>query len=615
VRNQLPARSTQFSFPISMSKCAIALLCCAFGIEPLFAQEVDWAYYGNDVSNSRFQNIDQITTSNISQLKPAWVFHTGVGASAGMEMSPIVVDGVMYITASDDEVFALNPATGAQLWKYTPTDMPALSTLPFAINNRGVAYGQGLIFDARMDAKLVALNAKTGKVAWEATVDLPSNEAGMTLAPQYIVANGGKQAEVIVGVVLGEAGVRGHLDAYDATTGKLLWRFWTTEPDSWAGDSYLHGGGAIWATPSFDPTLNMVYFGVGNATGSGVGPSDFLGGSRAGANLYTNCAVALDATTGELQWFFQTTHHDLWDSDLGQPTVLFNWNGVPAIGFTPKSGWTWILDRASGESLFPYQEVAIPTAADSAFQNAWPTQPISSIDSLVEHIVEPGTLPAGMAAAPAYATPGTTVMARQPGLSGGVNWPPAAYSPRTNFLYSHAFYEPNAWGIANSVDTPVCHAVGLASLYCGISEATGGVLLSASGGGLYGVNHGVYGAINTVTGKIAWTIPILTSTPYSGMAVAGDLVFFGDSGGLFYAASAATGEILWVFDAYTEPGAGGADASPAVYEVGGVEYVVYPFGGNPATISTLGDAVIAFALPSAIAAAAEKSAAGKARAK
>jgi PQQ-dependent dehydrogenase (methanol/ethanol family) len=548
-----------------MSKCAIALLCCAFGIEPLFAQEVDWAYYGNDVSNSRFQNIDQITTSNISQLKPAWVFHTGVGASAGMEMSPIVVDGVMYITASDDEVFALNPATGAQLWKYTPTDMPALSTLPFAINNRGVAYGQGLIFDARMDAKLVALNAKTGKVAWEATVDLPSNEAGMTLAPQYIVANGGKQAEVIVGVVLGEAGVRGHLDAYDATTGKLLWRFWTTEPDSWAGDSYLHGGGAIWATPSFDPTLNMVYFGVGNATGSGVGPSDFLGGSRAGANLYTNCAVALDATTGELQWFFQTTHHDLWDSDLGQPTVLFNWNGVPAIGFTPKSGWTWILDRASGESLFPYQEVAIPTAADSAFQNAWPTQPISSIDSLVEHIVEPGTLPAGMAAAPAYATPGTTVMARQPGLSGGVNWPPAAYSPRTNFLYSHAFYEPNAWGIANSVDTPVCHAVGLASLYCGISEATGGVLLSASGGGLYGVNHGVYGAINTVTGKIAWTIPILTSTPYSGMAVAGDLVFFGDSGGLFYAASAATGEILWVFDAYTEPGAGGADASPAVY--------------------------------------------------
>ena len=608
MRNQLRVKSTRFSFP--MWKCAIALLCCAFSVEPLFAQEVDWTYYGNDVSNSRFQNIDQINPSNISQLKPAWTFHTGVGVNDGMEMTPIVVDGVMYITASDDEVFALNPTTGKQIWQYQASDMPPRSTLAFTYNNRGVAYGQGLIFDARMDAKLVALNAKTGKVAWEATVDLPSNEAAMTLAPQYIVANGGKQAEVIVGVVLGEAGVRGHLDSYDAATGKLLWRFYTTEPNTWAGDSYVHGGGAVWATPTFDPTLNMVYFGTGNATG----PSDFLGGSRAGANLYTNCAVALDATTGELQWFFQTTHHDLWDSDLGQPTVLFNWNGTPAIAFTSKPGWTWILDRASGESLFPYQEVAVQTTADAAFQNAWPTQPISLIDSLAEHVAEPGSLPAGMAAAPAYSTPGTMAMVRQPGINGAVDWPPAAYSPRTHFLYSHAYYYPQAWGITNNVNTPVCQAKGLAATYCGISAATGGKLLVA-GAGLPGVNHGVYGAINTVTGKIAWTIPVLTSTPYSGVSVAGDLVFFGDSSGLFYAASAATGEILWTYDASIDSSTGGADASPAVYEVGGVEYVVYPFGGNPATISTLGDAVIAFALPSAIAAAAEKSAAGKARAK
>ena len=120
---------------------------------------------------------------------------------------------------------SLNPTTGAQIWKYTPTDMPALSTLAVAQNNRGVAYGQGLIFDARTDAKLVALNAKTGAVAWEATVDLPSNEASMSLAPQYIVANGGKQPEVLVGVTVSEAGVRGHLDAYDSATGQvvLIW--------------------------------------------------------------------------------------------------------------------------------------------------------------------------------------------------------------------------------------------------------------------------------------------------------------------------------------------------------------------------------------------------------
>jgi PQQ-dependent dehydrogenase (methanol/ethanol family) len=590
-----------------MWKCAIALVCCAFSIEPLFAQELDWPYYGADVYNTRYADIDQINPSNISQLKPAWTFHTGVG-NAGMEMTPLVVDGVMYITASDDEVFALNPTTGAQIWKYTPTDMPPLSTLAVPANNRGVAYGQGLIFDARMDAKLVALNSHTGKVVWETAVDLPSNEAGMTLAPQFIRANGGTQPEVIVGVTLGDSGVRGHLDAYDPATGKLLWRFWTTEPNTWGGDSYLHGGGAIWATPTFDPTLNMVYVGTGNANGSSIGPSDVLGGARPGVNLYTNCAVALDATTGELQWFFQTTHHDLWDSDLGQPTVLFNWNGIPAIGFTPKSGYTWILDRASGESLFPYQEVAVPpTPANAAFQNPWPTQPISSIDSLVEHNAEPGSLPAGMAAAPQYSTPGPTVMVRQPAIPGGVDWPPAAYSPRTHFIYSHAYYEPQAWGVTNNVITPSCEAktsVAEDWAYCGAFAATGGVYLTA-GAGLPGVNHGVFGAINTVTGKTAWTIPILTSTPYSGMAVAGDLVFFGDSSGLFYAASAKTGEILWTFDASIESNTGGADASPAVYEVGGVEYVVYPFGGNPATISTLGDAVIAFALPSSVAAAAK----------
>ena len=171
-----------------------------------------------------------------------------------------------------------------------------------------------------------------------------------------------------------------------------------------------------------------------------------------------------------------------------------------------------------------------------------------------------------------------------------MEWPPAAYSPRTHMFYSHARYSPS---------------------YSGRSP-TGDRL--PAGPTLLGVHHGVYGAINTVTGQVAWTIPIITTTPGSGMTVAGDLVFFGDSSGLFYAASAKTGEILWVYDASIEANTGGGDASPAIYEVGGVEYVVYPFGGNPATISTLGDAVIAFARPSSVAAA-EKSAAGKARVK
>src|ERR1700689_1887018 len=170
MRDQLPVRSTQFSF--STWKCAITLLCCAFSIEPVFAQEVDWPYYGADLYNSRFADIDQITPANVSQLKPAWTFHTGYlsDPNMSMEMTPIVVDGMMFITTGDDDVFALNPTTGVQIWHYHPSDMPALNTLPVCCNrdNRGVAYGQGLVFDGRLDSKLVALDAKTGAVVWKA---------------------------------------------------------------------------------------------------------------------------------------------------------------------------------------------------------------------------------------------------------------------------------------------------------------------------------------------------------------------------------------------------------------------------------------------------------------
>jgi quinohemoprotein ethanol dehydrogenase len=602
MRSQLPVRSTQFSFP--MWKCAIALLCGAFSIEPLFAQELDWKYYGNDVYNSRFQNIDQINPSNVSQLKPAWTFHTGIfDPNMSMEMTPLVINGVMYITTGDDDVFALNATSGKQVWHYAPTDMPKISTLAVCCNNdnRGVAYGMGLVFDARLDAKLVALNATTGAVVWETAVDLPTNMASITLAPQFIRASGGTVPEVIVGISGGDLGARGHLDAYAPATGKLLWRFYTTDPATWAGTSWQHGGAPVWGTPTFDPTLDMVYFSTGNPA------TTFWGGNRAGTNLFASSIVALDAASGELQWFFQETHHDIWDFDGPQPTILLSYNGTPALEHTSKTGYMWILDRASGEPLIPYQEVAVPpTPANAAFQHPWPTQPESSIESLTQHIAT--DLPAGYTAAPMWSTPGPATQVFQPIGNGGMEWPPAAYSPRTGFIYSHARYGP--YGL-EAINTPAVAA----------AAATGDVLKLFADGGVEisstpGVDHGVYGAVNPATGRVAWTIPILSNAPDSGMTVAGDLVFFGDGTGLFYAAAAATGEILWVFDAATVPNAGGATASAAIYEISGVEYVVYGFGGDPGFGSfTLGDAVIAFALPSAIATATDKTAAGKARTK
>jgi quinohemoprotein ethanol dehydrogenase len=595
VQDQNRLGSTQSSFPIS--KCAIALLSCALLVEPLFAQTLNWPNNGNDQGNMRYQNIDQITPANVSQLKTAWTFNTGVlgDANMSMEMTPIVINNVAYITTGDDDVFALNATTGKQIWHYSPTTdtppMPLPSTLPICCHNdnRGVAVGGGMVFDARLDAKLVALNQTTGKVVWETVVDLSSNGAAMTLAPQYVVTNS-KVAEVIVGTTGGEYGARGHLDAYAPATGKLLWRFWCTEPATYGGTSWQTGGAPVWGTPTFDPALNMVYFSTGNAdarytVAGAVSNNHYYGAPRAGTNLFSASIVALDATSGELQWFFQEVHHDLWDFDGPQPTILFTYEGVPAIEHTNKAGYTFILDRASGEPLIPIQEVAIPkTPASAAFQLPWPTQPQSSLESLVEHVAEPGTLGPGEIAAPMWATLGPTPMVFAPLASGGMEWPAGAYSPRTGFYYSHSKYSPSNAGI----------------------DSTGA---SVRGGTLLGVRHGVFGAINTVSGKVAWTIPVTTTLPTSSMTVAGDLVFFGDNTGIFYAASAATGEILWVFDAWTVPGGVGGNAGAAVYEVNGVEYILYGFGGEPGQSFELGDAVVAFALPSAITAAAKKAAA------
>jgi len=571
MRNRLPVRSTQFP----MSKYAFALLCCAFNIHPLFAQEkenLDWRYHGEDLSNQRFQDVDQINPSNVAKLKPAWIFHTGVSdPNMSMEMTPIVVDGVMYVTTGDDDVFALHAATGKQIWAYHPTDMPPLSSLPICCNNdnRGVAVGNGKVFNARLDATLVALDAKSGKVVWKTAVDLPSNGAAMTLAPQFA------DNKVIVGVSGAEYGVRGHLDAYDPDTGKLLWRFWTTEPTSWAGDTYLHGGASVWGTPSYDPRLHMLYFSTGNAF-----PWPWAG-DRAGTNLYSSCIVAVDSRNGELSWYFQDTHHDVWDYDGPQPTVLFDFHGTPALSHTSKTGYMFIVDRRTGQTLYPYKEVPVPTTP--AFQHPWPTQPESSIESLTEHGAEL-PLPAGYTAAPMWTPVQPTPLVFQPIFDGGMEWPPAAYSPRTHFVYSHSRYVPFSLGIT---DNPAADA-NCPSPTC---TFTGTFFIPGV------VNHGVYGAVDTRTGKVAWRIPVTTSIPNSGVGVAGDLVFFGDSTGLFHAADARTGEILWTFDSSTVPNAGGANGSPAIYVVDGREYVVYGFGGNPGESPILGDAVIAFALP------------------
>ncbi|MGD9890204.1 MAG: PQQ-binding-like beta-propeller repeat protein [Dehalococcoidia bacterium] len=540
------------------------------------AQNLDWPYYGNDPGGMRYADIDQISPSNVAQLQPAWIFHTNVfNEHTSFEAQPIVVDGVMYVSSPHDHVFALDAATGALKWTYNP-EMPSLAELAICCGqaNRGVAVGRGKVFIGQLDATLVALDAQTGAVAWKVAVADWRDQWTETMAPLYV------DGKVIIGASGGEFLRRGFVDAYDADTGQQLWRFYTVpEPgqfgsETWAGDSWRTGGATVWSTPVADLDLGLLYITTGNAA------PDENGSERAGDNLFSTSVVALDLATGQYHWHFQEVHHDLWDYDAAQPAHLFtlekDGRQTPAIGHANKNGNYFILDRRTGEPLYDVTEVPVPT--EPAWQNPSPTQPMPTTDPLVPQQVE--NAPPGVRTAPMWTPPQEQPLLIQPGFEAGPEWTASAYSPRTKYAYIQAGgYEP--W-LYHAIP-PLLNSLGSTAV-----DQIPGV-----------ENWGLFDAVDTTTGKLAWQM----RTPQkivSGVVVAGDLVFFGESNGQFNALDATSGEILWSFKSDV-PSVGGANGSPAVYIVDGREYVVMTFGGNnqvrSSDISPSGDAVIAFALP------------------
>ncbi len=568
---------------------------------------LDWRYYGNTLDGQRYQNVDQINPSNVSKLKPAWVFHTHVmNKYTSFESQPIVVNGTLYVSSPLDHVFAIDPATGALKWTYSPTDMPPLSKLAICCGqtNRGVAYGDGKIFLGRLDGTLVALSAKSGKQVWKTQVDPWQQKWTETMAPQFV------DGKVIIGASGGEFEARGNVTAYDAKSGKQLWRFYIvpgsgqTGNGTWAGSSWKSGGGTIWSTPEVDPKLGLLYIHTGNAA------PDLNGSQRAGKNLYTVSIVALDLKTGTMRWAFQEVHHDMWDYDATQPAQLYtvhvNGKSIPAIGNADKDGYYYILNRRTGkpiDAVDKVTEVKVPTSP--AWQHPYPTQPESSISLTPQSINLPTKLMGkmlkllkgeNMKPAQLFTPPQQQPYVFQPGFETGPEVLPGAYSPRTHYAYIPAGgYEP--WVLhtsRSSTDT-------LGSTGHGIKPPMFGK-----------ISYGLFDAVNTDTGKIAWRVKTKTKT-VTGTAVAGNLVFFGESSGKFDAVNAKTGKVLWTFKVPTRyfgkptqiKGVGGANGSPAVYVVNGKEYVVMDFGGNyreradtVSGLSKVGDAVIAFALPS-----------------
>jgi alcohol dehydrogenase (cytochrome c) len=531
---------------------------------------IDWPSYGNDLANTRFQNVDQINPTTVAQLQPAWIFHTGVNdKKASLEVSPIEIGGTLYVTDGHDDVFALDAASGTQKWAYKPQIPFGQISLCCGRNNRGVAVGDGKVFLARLDNVVVALDATTGNVAWQTTVADVSAGDSMTLAPLFV------DGLVIVGLAGGEFQVRGEVIALDAKTGHVVWRFFTTQPGTWTDDSFLGGGATVWETAAVDSGLGLLYVNTGNAA------PDLNGIFRAGQNHWTTSIIALDLKTGAFVWGFQDVHHDIWDYDSAQPPILFdgvhNGQTYAGVGNCSKNGNYYILDRRTGQPIFPVTETPVPST-QPAWQHPWPTQPVSSVEPLTPLSIQPGTVPSNVTTAPQYTPPQQTPLVIIPGDDGGCEWPPGAFSPRTHFVYYGTRYEPAEF------QTFPNNTTGIASTFSSVQGAK---------------NYGIFGATDVNSGKVVWKDTVDQPTK-SGVSVAGDLAFFGESNGKFHAANAATGQILWTFNGTSVPGGGGANASPSIYEVNGREFVVNAFGGNVPDQefgSVTGDAIIAFALP------------------
>jgi alcohol dehydrogenase (cytochrome c) len=505
-----------------------------------------------DYRQHRYYPNSQINRMNVARLRPAWIFQTDVMES--METSPIVVNGIMYVTTSYDHVYALDARTGEQLWHYKHKLGP-ITTYCCGPNNRGVAAYEDKIYLATLDSKLVALDAKTGKLVWQSEIADPELGYSETMAPTAI------KGKILIGTNGGEYGIRGFVKAYDATTGKLLWTFHTIPENSvgvWAerdatgrdmhrdiaaekaqlaksGDPYKILGGGVWQNPSVDLATNRIYFVVGNPS------PDLDGAVRPGDNLYTNSLVSLDLETGKYICHFQYIAHDVWDLDAVSPTVLVDVKDkdgkvVPGVIHAGKTGHVYVHNR-NDCSLIRFSEAMVPQ------ENMW-------------------VLP-------------TKDGARMlPGANGGVEWSPMAVNPNLGLTYAINLHQPMTYHVENSAYPQGKLWLGGAFKVIPAEEQWGNVT-----------------AVDYNTGKIRWQVK--TPQPMIGgiLATAGGLVFTGEGNGQFKAYDAETGAALWKFQA-----GAGVNAPPSSYTVDGKQYIVVGAGGNVQLDYKRGNNIIAFTI-------------------
>jgi alcohol dehydrogenase (cytochrome c) len=328
-------------------------------IPVMFAQDgatqTNWTYHGGTQFAWRYSALDQINKSNVKSLAPVWAFQTG-DYEMGLQSTPIVVDGVLYLSTSRSQVYALDAVTGRVIWQYK-YPLPRVTT-PYGPQNRGVALGDGKVYLGTYDNNLIAIDQKNGHEVWRVNLD-DIRQCGCTITAAPLVV----KDKVIVGGAGGDSAHRGYLTAVSMKTGRVAWRFYTIPGpgekghETWKGDSWKFGGGATWMTGSFDPGLNLLYWGVGNAA-SDLDPTDRYSGEGEGANLYTASVVALDADTGKLKWHYQEVPKDVWDYDSAYECVLVDrevrGRMRKLLIHVNKGGYAFVLDRVTGEYLNAY---------------------------------------------------------------------------------------------------------------------------------------------------------------------------------------------------------------------------------------------------------------------
>jgi PQQ-dependent dehydrogenase (methanol/ethanol family) len=530
----------------------------------------DFPLVGGNLGNQRYSALRQIDRSNVSRLGGAWMINLEGGRNAGnMQATPVVIDGVMYITSGAGSVFAIDAVTGAIRWKHTSQAKVGAST------NRGVAVAEGKVFAGQRDNSLIALDQDTGALLWRTQLSTPGR--GYTSAPAVY-----HDGLVYMGVAGGENGVRGQFGAYDASTGKEVWKFFTIPGpgekghETWEGDSWKFGGAPVWTTPAIDPDLGMVYIAVGNA-----GP-DNDGTKRGGDNLFTASVVALDLKTGAYKWHFQEVHHDIWDYDNSAAPLLADvtYQGRPRriLAHAGKTGFLYLLDRTSGVPLLGIEERPVPQ--EPRMKTA-ATQPFPVGDSFVPTCPEPGSVPSGYKSTCIFGAYWTEPVVMTPGTQGGVSWAPITFSPDTRLVYV-----PGT--IMNSGHTLRRQE---------FNETTQRFDNRDDGAGYFRPpgqpRAGNLTAMDPTTNRIVWQkrmkFPMGTGSGL--LSTAGGLLFHGESDGNLAAYDIGNGELLWRF----QTGAG-ADAPVATYEVNGEQYVAVLAGGNGLMLSARGDRLWAFKL-------------------